>query len=437
MSKHIPDRYTKNLLRENSNSYMPAFFYMNLKFPFYDSPVVLYNLPKSDLAAFVHEYVHFIQDITTYWGLNNAYVYSEYIHGAVNQIYQYPKGSFCVPFRISNNSNNIELNQAFINKCIGNYDNMDSLFITNIEVTKENVKFNSTYLKELEHVYLKLPRRKIQFGARAIMESMAYLLEKQIASGGSGVYEYPYCSAEFIVLKEYPEFAKSTLNILALCDLSLQFSNPAAVFIKTLLKFKREHYVPNKATELYEYFYSMPCVQIGKECSFTESLFNLGQVVRERLKAYLDHPVFDSFHRIVDNLIICGLDYRINNPTFILDIAESGHVLYNNPMRILFNRIGTPIIKDCNEEYLVINPSFISNDELQYFPAIEQILNLFTEGHDCCDMLCWCQQSIHNNVIVDDRCINTPWERCADNNLCPYATLWKHWNLSGYTPKKN
>ena len=87
--------------------YMPAFFYMNLKFPFYDSPVVLYNLPKSDLAAFVHEYVHFIQDITTYWGLNNAYVYSEYIHGAVNQIYQYPKGSFCVPFRISNNSNNM------------------------------------------------------------------------------------------------------------------------------------------------------------------------------------------------------------------------------------------------------------------------------------------------------------------------------------------
>ena len=66
-------------------------------------------------------------------------------------------------------------------------------------------------------------------------------------------------------------------------------------------------------------------------------------------------------------------------------------------MRILFNRIGTPIIKDCNEEYFVINPSFISNDELQYFPAIEQILNLFTEGHDCCDMLCWCQQSIHNN----------------------------------------
>ena len=64
------------------------------------------------------------------------------------------------------------------------------------------------------------------------------------------------------------------------------------------------------------------------------------------------------------------------------------------------------------------------------------IKDLLTEGHDCCDMLCWCQQSIHNNVIVDDRCINTPWERCADNNLCPYATLWKHWNLSGYSPQK-
>ena len=24
----------------------------------------------------------------------------------------------------------------------------------------------------------------------------------------------------------------------------------------------------------------------------------------------------------------------------------------------------------------------------------------------------------------------------TDINLCPYATLWKHWNLSGYKPIK-
>lgn len=422
------------LLKENSNSYMPAFFYMDLKFPFYDSSMALYNLSRQNLASFIHEYIHFLQDITTYWGLNNAYVYSEYIHGSINQIYKHPKGDFNVPLQLPNNLNNIEFNQSIIEECTGYYNEIDPLFIIDVEVTKKKIKYPNPYIKEFEHVYLKLPNRKIQFGARAIMESMAYLLERQIAPGGSSVNEYPYCSAENIALKEYPKFAKDPLNILALCDLSLQFSNPAAIFVKTLREFKGNHYIPNKAEDLYDLFYNRPCIQMNKKCSLIQSLFYLGQTVRERLKTYLNHSSFKSFHKIIDNLIICGLDYRINQPTFILDIARSGNALYNNQMCSLFNRTGSPIIKDCNEEYFIINSYLLSNEDLQFFSAIEQILNLLSRGDDCCDMVCWCQQSAHNKVIIDDRCINSPWERCTDINLCPYGILWKHWNLSGYRP---
>ena len=78
---------------------------------------------------------------------------------------------------------------------------------------------------------------------------------------------------------------------------------------------------------------------MNKKCSLISALFNLGQVVRERLKLYLNHFLFKSFHCIIDNLIICGLDYRINHPTFIIDIARSGDVLYNDQMRSLFNRL--------------------------------------------------------------------------------------------------
>ena len=415
---------------------MPAFFYMDLKFPFYDSSAVLYNLSKQNLASFIHEYIHFLQDITTYWGLNNAYVYSEYIHGAINQIYKYPKGSFRIPLRLPNNLNNIDFNQAIIEECTGSYEEIDLLFIIDIEMVTKKTKYLNPYFKDLTYVYLKLRNKKIQFGARAIMESMAYLLEKQIAPGGSSVYEYPYCSAEFITLKVYPEFAEDPLNILALCDLSLLFSNPAVIFVNTLKEFKESHYIPDKAEDLYDFFYKRPCSQMNKECSLINGLFNLGQTVRKCLKTYLNHPSFKAFHNIIDNLIICGLDYRINHPTFILDIARSGNALYNNQMRLLFNRTGSPIIKDCNEEYFIINSCSFSNDDLQFFPAIEQIFNLLSKGDDCCNMICWCQQSTHNKVIVDDRCINAPWERCTDTYLCPYGTLWKHWNLPGYRPLK-
>jgi len=35
---------------------------------------------------------------------------------------------------------------------------------------------------------------------------------------------------------------------------------------------------------------------------------------------------------------------------------------------------------------------------------------------------------------VDDRCYMKPWKHVNDTYLCPYAMLWRHWNLQGYVP---
>ena len=42
--------------------------------------------------------------------------------------------------------------------------------------------------------------------------------------------DYPYSAAEIIANNIYPEFTKNTLNILALADCCLMFSNPGEVF---------------------------------------------------------------------------------------------------------------------------------------------------------------------------------------------------------------
>ncbi len=39
-------------------------------------------------------------------------------------------------------------------------------------------------------------------------------------------------------------------------------------------------------------------------------------------------------------------------------------------------------------------------------------------------------------VPDDANMVIKPWSRASDNKLCPYAMLWRHWNLSGYTPCK-
>ena len=62
------------------------------------------------------------------------------------------------------------------------------------------------------------------------MESMAYLIERMITNGAGTAPDFPYSSAEIVVDLTYPEFGKEKLNIIALCDMSLQFSEPGKVF---------------------------------------------------------------------------------------------------------------------------------------------------------------------------------------------------------------
>ena len=421
-------------LRENTNCYMPAFFHMSLTFPFYDAHMVLYNLSKQNRAFFFHEYIHYIQDLTTYWGLNNAYVYSEFMHEAVNQIYKFPIGNITMPIKVNRVSNNIGVNQSLVEECTGDYDDKDP-FILDVFMKKKKCYFKNPFFDKFEHVYLKLPKgKKIHFGARAIMESMAYLIEKEIAPGGTSVHEYPYKAAESILYTIYPNFAANALNIIALCDMSLQFSNPAKIFLQTVQEFKSRNYLPQKPEDIYDYFYERPCIHMGVKSTLIHGLVEIGITTCERLKTYLNSSEFKPFHEMLNQMIGTGLNYRINNRYFILDIVRSGNALYNMPLLNILNELGSPIIKDVTNTYYVI-PSYKGlNNNLQFLVAVEEIYKLFTGELDGCSMYEWCEKSQRLGTTVDNRCLFSPWERCKDKMLCPYAALWKHWNLSNYKP---
>ena len=57
-----------NFLNTTLGSYMPAFFRMNLSFPFPGGERAYERINEKHVSVFIHEYIHFIQDITTYIG---------------------------------------------------------------------------------------------------------------------------------------------------------------------------------------------------------------------------------------------------------------------------------------------------------------------------------------------------------------------------------
>lgn len=421
-------------LNSTLGSYMPAFFRMDVDFTFPSGADWNHRLSEKDVSVFTHEYIHFLQDISTYVGLNNAYVYSEQIHGMVNYVYKHPYGPIKIPINLPYNFGNIDLNKFVNINCFGDFEEQEEFFLKKIKIKELKVDYQNDYVRKLQQIYL-IPTRgkKVVFGARAIMESMAYIIETLITRGFTTPPDFPYLSAEKVINYYYPEFGKDKLRIIALCDCSLQFSQPGKIFVQTLKVFREEKRLPTPY-EVIDHFYLSPCEQMGQMRNLIYGLIYQGFSVGKRLELYMQGSSFKPFHNVIHKLIGFGLKERLENKYFMLDIVQNGYVLDNPLMQRYIKEIGTPIIKDSNSDYWEVLPiGFNQNNYwIEYFPAIEQVYNCLAEGQDICDLIPWCEKS--PQTVQDDRCYCEPWTRCNDIRLCPYAMLWRHWNLSNYIP---
>lgn len=69
----LPDNFIQqgiteqDVLRLNSNTYQPGFMQIHLTFPYSESFAALTDI--HDQGSFLHEYVHYLQNLTTPWGL--------------------------------------------------------------------------------------------------------------------------------------------------------------------------------------------------------------------------------------------------------------------------------------------------------------------------------------------------------------------------------
>ena len=175
-----------------------------------------------------------------------------------------------------------------------------------------------------------------------------------------------------------------------------------------------------------------------KQASLLSGLLPFGIFVGERINDYYKDPLFSRFHEAVRRLIGTGLSMRLNARAFLIDVAELGiknnrKLEKNDLFMELFAQLGTPVIKDAESNYYITPPyQMEGNTAVSYFQAIQQFIYLFRDGNTCCSLYELCEKTIDSHC--DNRCIMEPWSRCEDERLCPFALLWKHWNLSGHIP---
>ena len=388
-------------------------------------------------SVYLHEFTHFIQDITTVYGLSNINIVVDYMKFVNNEILKSPAGQFTVPVlptkgKDDNVYANLEISTIYNGDGEDDYVTLTNYSISKGTVQTKNQIVNPTII-EINYNDEDGISKTFSFGALCILENMAYIIESECYTDCEESPDLPYRAAEKLVELIHPTFGNDLLNILALCDASLQVFHPAEFFYYTLLKIKNTNKVFVRPEDVYDYCKAnITPFNFEGATDLTSLLKQQALLSISQIKGYFNDPAFDSIKDWLENMIMNAVDFRLSNPTFPLDIARGKMLKTNQAFRNFFINVGTPLITNDLGNVFLYDPK--NNSTSLNYPiiwAINQINQVFWGYQNHCELKDVCKSG---NIKIDSRCDNSPWDRVNDKNLCPFATIWRHWKLAGYYP---
>ena len=389
------------------------------------------EMGERDFAVFFHEYVHFLQDITSFYGYMGIYSHGEYMRRAINDLYAMPQ-KVSMPLNIQDKGDFVLLNKDIAEISLGDTDDRNFIAIGNpdkdifIEQWELSDDFSipELHVKSITNSGIE----EIIVGAYAIRENMAYLLERKCTTKYRASCDFPYQIVEILANAMCP--GKLTeLDLIALCDVSLQCSVPGHGLYLFLKAIAEGNVKISKPEDIYDFFFSKRTHFLGMEQSTSQALITAASMAMEHLLSYLKIPSLNSeYQQWMLYTISAGVELRVLHPFFFLEMARGKRDKDNAVLKYIAKNIGSPqMINAKGYRFQLATDRPICRFE--YFEVVKEIESLFEQGVRDCSLKPWCKMS-PDGALVDERCDVAPWTRCNDANLCPYGLLWRHWKLA-------
>jgi hypothetical protein len=423
--------------------YKPAFFNMKIDLPI--DMEDLKTIPEGAMGLYFHEYIHFIQDISTIYGLSNMSIINYYIQSCAHYIEKKKNHSFDVPIELekivdkSNNNDyglsNFKLKPIYIGSPI----QTKSKKITDFDY--KIVKYEYEQNKKIDKVIISFTdtengiKRELEFGGNHVCEGMAYLCEQyNYENILPKAEEYPYLIVKKIVEKDYPEILDDKILLIAICDISLMSYHPGLSFIRILKYIKDDSFF--KIERTIEEIYSK-CLEFikGNHIDFNILVDN----VKNEISKYFNAVYYDDIKEWIELMFDRIKIFRTEIPSFIIDIVVYGKPNTNKFFASLFRLIGSPLVLNGEDVGTIglpfkFNPTS-NNFNPEIFLAINQVLKIFIMDKPIqCELKQFCLKSENLNLNVDKNCDIAPWKKAKDEHLCPVGQIWHHWALKDFSP---
>ena len=400
------------------------------------------KISPADGPKYFHEYIHFLQNISTTYCIRNTHYYLGLLAGALYLIQKHENNNILIPLNLGS-INKAELSKDIIYYSEGDcdeysYEEYDFILVEEIRSYKDKMDSelfgeNVGVIRNNYPIVVKLKLKKdtkeesktFNFGACAIKESMASLIEEELF-GRKRIKMILQYDIVQLISKTIIGYELNKKTLIELCEVVLMYDNPAYMFISYLYILSKENLKPLKFGDVLKFFEKRANMHYMVDyhrymISISQSFKNLLPERFKDLFKYIDEIILRSYKfrkkkktKLLITKIVCGDKRRKEIYNKWIQENFQPFVLIDNNGKVFY-----PKLKE-NKNFVIL---------LVYYAFYQ----FFILGKSECPL----QDVCKNLKIARDirLCEKKPWENelnTANSNLCYYKYIWKCWNLDNY-----
>ena len=220
--------------------YLPSFFRIDLPKICYEDKVERFY-DATDLGLFVHEYVHYIQNITTYNGMYWSLLEYRKMKDVFKQVEEASVGSLELPLPIADPK--LAIISDRFDYFYKGVDSKTNLIVDSDQWQIRHPTVNMGKLYKVPHIIDLKSGGSFVISTRHIKESMAFMYQCLIdkdAYDKKGVPTIPYKTLPLLAERNYPSLVGDFKKLICICYIALQHECPGSTLFG-IMDFARDN----------------------------------------------------------------------------------------------------------------------------------------------------------------------------------------------------
>ena len=404
-------------------AYYPGVFIIKLRKILHEK-IEYDDFDDEDWQTFVHEYVHFLQDISTLHGYTYFRHKSQMLNLMIYHIVNSVTNVIELPIYVEDtgikNASEKEMLLDFYEGGNGyiHFHHIDYIAVEADVMSTEMIL--GSYEKGHElcsvNLYYDNHDKPYQFGSYCIIESMAYLIERYLFGAKERKNEFPYNACENVCQLIYPDLLKTPKRIMMLAEVSLMHDDSGMFFAGAL-----DFCSKNPLTVQSDYDFREFCIKnIEKYISGFDTIYKEAKQGIDILFP-VNFPYAFVTNMQLKSFLECGYNYRKQYKLFLSDAFDYSDS--KSYFKYMINLFDIPMFVDGKDDYY-------GKPGTQNIPVADAVLSLLSRnihGRGC-ELKTLCMKS-HLHCYKLEKCTNAPWEQCKSLNACPLAMYLKGYGI--------